>query len=176
MTPEECAQAVLGGYSGSVGAPMNVRPQYVGDTRVRPQYVGAPVQMVESLGETPVEYSEGGYKAGNLSFMGLGSTSIPALSLGTEITFRPVRPIHPQKLFCPSTVVGLLINSVSIGGTNLFAGVNGVPIEIFSEVATSKPLDWITITPAVGIVFVIANPTGVALNFQGGIYGTSVRN
>jgi hypothetical protein len=132
--------------------------------------------MVPNLGEQPVEYSPDAYKAGNLSFFGFGSTVVVAGATGQVITLNPVRPIHPQKLFCPSTIVGLLIVSVSIGGTNLFAGAGGVPIEIFSEVSTSKPLDWITITPAVGIVFAIANPTGVNLNFQGGIYGTSVRN
>lgn len=154
---------------------MNVRPQYVGGVGVRPQYVGAPVQAVANLGEQPVEYSPQAYVSGNLSFFGFGSTTIPAGSTGTEVELKPVRPIHPQKMFCPSTVIGLLINSASIGGTNLFAGVEGVPIELFSEVATSKPLDWITITPAVGIVFRVANPTGVDLEFRGGIYGTSVR-
>jgi hypothetical protein len=155
---------------------MMVQPRYVGGVAVRPRYVGAPVEMVPNLGEQPVEYSPDAYKAGNLSFFGFGSTSIPAGSTGTTVTLNPVRPIHPQKLFTPSTVVGLLIVSASIGGTNLFAGSAGIPIEIFSEVSTSKPLDWITITPAVGVVFVIANPTAVALNFQGAIYGTSVRN
>jgi hypothetical protein len=151
-------------------------PRYVGEVRVAPRYVGSPAMMVPSLGEAPIDYSPEAYNAGNLSFFGLGSTVIPAGSTGTQVEKKPVRPIHPQKLFNPSTIVGLLIVSVSIGGTNLFAGAEGVPIEIFSEVSTSKPLDWITITPSVGIVFVIANPTGVNLNFQGGIYGTSVRN
>lgn len=164
------------GVQGRVGDPMMVRPQYVGGVAVRPHYVGSPVEMVPNLDEQPVAYSPDAYKAGNLSFFGFGSTAIPAGSTGTTVPLAPVRPIHPQKLFCPSTIVGLLIVSASIGGTNLFAGSAGVPVEIFSEVSTSKPLDWITITPAVGVVFVIANPTGVALNFQGGIYGTSVRN
>lgn len=155
---------------------MRIQPQYVGSVAVRPRYVGAPAEMVPNLGEQPVEYSPDAYRAGNLSFFGFGSNNIPAGSTGTTVELNPVRPIHPQKLFMPSTIVGLLINSVSVGGTNMFAGSLGVPIEIFSEVSTSKPLDWITLTPAVGIVFVISNPTAVALSFQGGIYGTSVRN
>lgn len=162
--------------AGSVGAPMRVSPQYVGGVAVNPRYVGAPAQMVQSLGEQPVDYSPNSYHAGNLSFFGFGINVIPAGSTGTTVELNPVRPIHPQKLFCPSTVIGLQINSVSIGGTNMFAGANGLPIEIFSEVSTSKPLDWVTLDPAVGIVFVISNPTAVPLNFTGGIYGTSVRN
>lgn len=168
------ANAVLTGYSGSVGAPMQVHPQYVGGLAVRPENVGAPVQAVPGLNESPVQYSPQAYVGGNLSFFGFGITPIGA-GATVEVEVKPVRPIHPQKLFCPSTVVGLLINSLSIGGTNMFAGVTGVPIEIFSEVSTSKPLDLITLTPAVGLVFTVFNPTAVVLNFTGGIYGTSVR-
>lgn len=168
------ADAVLSGVQGSVGA-MQVNPRYVG-AAVRPNYVGAPVSMVAQgqMGEQPVEYAPTTYVAGNLSFFGFGITSIPANDTLT-IQLNPVRPIAPQKLFCPSTVVDLLIDSASIGGTNLFAGSEGIPIEIFSEVSTSKPLNWTTITPAVGIVFAITNPTAGALNFTGGIYGTTVR-
>lgn len=169
---ESCGDAVLSGYAGSVGSPMNVHPQYVG-ANVHPMYVGAPVEQVQNQGKA-VQYSQSDYVAGNLSFFGFGRTVIPALS-AVDVELKPVRPIHPQKLFCPSTITDLLIESASIGGTNLFAGVNGVPIEIFSEVATSKPLDWITINPAVGIVFRIRNPTAVDSVFTGGIYGTSVR-
>lgn len=151
-----------------------VAPRFVGAS-VQPRFVGAPVQQVQSLAEQPINYSPEQYVAGNLSFFGFGTTVIPALTNGVTIAINPVRPIHPQKLFCPSTVIGLLINSASIGGTDMFAGSNGVPIELFSEVSTSKPLDWITINPATGIVFVVSNPTGVALNFTGAIYGTSVR-
>lgn len=153
---------------------VNVQPRYVGGVAVRPRYVGAPAQMVEALGEQPVEYSQQAYVDGNLSFMGFGQTVIGA-GLTVPVQFNPVRPITPQKLFCPSTVVGLLILTASIGGTNLFADSNGVPIEIFSEVSTSKPLDWITITPSVGLVFSVFNPTATDLVFSGGIYGTSVR-
>lgn len=175
MSNQQCGDAVLAGYSGSVGAPLQVQPQYVGAPAVQPQYVGAPVQMVQSLPAQAVDYSPQNYVGGNLSFFGFGATLIPAGATGVIVALKPVRPIHPQKLFCPSTVIDLLIDSASIGGTNLFAGSAGVPIETFSEVSTSKPLDWITIDPAVGIVFTISNPTAVDKLFKGGIYGTSIR-
>lgn len=159
---------------GSVGA-VNIRPYRVGATTVRPQYVGAPVQQVAAFDERPVQYSQAAYVDGNLTFFGLGRTVIPA---GTSLTLpklTPSRPISPQKMLCPSTVTGLLLSSISIGGTNLLAGDGGVPIELFSEVATTPPIDWITIDPAVGIVFTIGNPTGSDLIFTGALYGTAVR-
>lgn len=154
---------------------VRVRPRVVGAVNVRPRYVGAPAQRVQSVNEEAIEYEPEQYVAGNLTWMGLGQTVIPAGSPGTAIPIRPIRPITPQKLFCPSTVVGLLLLEANIGGVNLFAGSAGVPIELFSEVSTSPQIDWMTLDPAVGIEFVVGNPTAGALTFSGALYGTSVR-
>ena len=142
---------------------------------VHPRYISAPVQPVApQQGVTPIEYSPTNYVAGDVSYFGLGVTVIGA-GLTVPVQVNPTRPFMPQKFFCPSTIIGLLIVSVSIAGTNMLANTAGVPIEIFSEVSTSPQMEWITIEPAVGILFEIRNPTAAALNFEGTLYGTQLR-
>jgi hypothetical protein len=154
---------------------IRVNPQYISGPQIYPQYIGAPVEMVQAppMGDT-VQYSQQPYVAGNLTFAGFGRTVILA-GATQRVTVNVVKPITPQKILCPSTVTGLLVVSVSIGGTNLFCNELGVPIEVLSEVSTSKPLNWLTIEPSVGAIFELSNPTVGDLEFKGAFYGTSLR-
>ena len=167
---QRAASAMMGGSVGSA----DVYPRYVGAS-VNPRYIGAPALAVpQAQGGAPVEYSGINYVAGDVSYFGLGITAVAA-GATVPVQVNPTRPFTPQKFFCPSTIIGLLILSVSIAGTNMFANTAGVPIEIFSEVSTSPQMEWMTIEPAVGILFEVRNPTAAPLNFEGTLYGTQVR-
>lgn len=161
---------------GSVGG-ADVYPRYVGAS-VNPRYIGAPVAPVApqqlQQSQQPVEYAPTVYVAGDVSYFGLGATPV-GIGATIPIQVNPTRPFTPQKFFSPSTVIGLLILSVSIAGTNMFANTAGVPIEMFSEVSTSPQMEWMTIEPAVGIEFRVNNPTGAVLTFYGALYGTQLR-
>jgi hypothetical protein len=50
---------------------------------------------------------------------------IPAGSVGTPVDVSTNRPFTPQKMGCPSTVLGLLITQINISGTNLLANSLG---------------------------------------------------
>jgi hypothetical protein len=165
---------LAGQMLGGVGD-VDVRPRYVGDVSVEPRYVGAPVEQVPGRTGAPVQYSEAAYVAGNVTWFGLGITSILANATGQVVSVKPLRPITPQKIFCPSTNQGLLLSQASIGGTNIFANQAGVPIELFSEVSTAPQIEWPTIDTSVGIDFTLINPTAAAINFTGALYGTAVR-
>lgn len=190
---EMMADALLGGNVGAVGAvdvqPRIMRPgtqvgapyqqweNYVGQPAVAPRYVGAPAQAlaVQQPLQQPVNYAPMEYMAGDVTLMGLGYTVIPAGSISTPITLKPIKPFTPQKLGCPSTVQDLLLKTISIGGTNIFANIEGVAIELLSEVSTFPQIDWPTLDPAVGIEFGVGNPTAADLVFKGALYGTAVR-
>jgi len=167
---QQLASQMLGGVGD-----VDVRPRYVGDPSIQPRYVGAPVEQVQGNPNNPVRYSDAAYIAGNVTWFGLGSTSILAGATGQVVSIKPLRPITPQKIFCPSTNQGLLISQASIGGTNIFANQAGVPIELFSEVSTAPQIDWPTIDTSVGIDFTLINPTPNAIPFTGALYGTAVR-
>ena len=153
-------------YPGVAGA--DVRAFYPGGG------VGNPAMQVPNTQGQPVNYAPTHYVAGDVSYFGLGRTTVPANDT-LVIELRPSRPFKPQKLFLPSTVQNLLLTSADIGGTNMFANNGGVPVEIFSEVSTSPQIDWLTIEPAVGIAISVQNPTGGPLIFSGALYGTQVR-
>ena len=172
-------QQAAGQMMGSVGS-ADIYPRYpgIGGAQVNPRYIGAPVQPVAPAqlagGQQPIEYAPTMYVAGDVSYFGLGQTPI-GIGATVPIQVNPNRPFTPQKFLAPSTVIGLLILSVSIAGTNMFANDAGVPIEIFSEVSTSPQMEWMTIEPAVGILFRIQNPTAAVLTFSGTFYGTQLR-
>lgn len=172
---EQLANQLLHSQSrGSVGA-VDVEPRYIGAVDVQPRYVGsAPAQMTPGLQQKPVQYSPQAYKAGDLTYFGLGVTNVAA---GAQVTlqFTPIKPFAPTHLRTPSTIQGLLLIQIDIGGINVWASSLGVPIELFSEVATQPPIDWPSIDPAVGIEFTVSNPTAGALNFTGALYGTALR-
>lgn len=176
---ERAAQQMLG--VGSVGD-VDVMPHYtppgvrIGGAMVAPRYIGAPAEAVTqmAMAQQAVPYAPTHYASADVSWFGFGVTNIAAGATAT-VTLRPKRPFKPQKLLLPSTVIGLLITSADIGGTNMFANDAGIPTELFSEVSTAPQLDWITVEPAVGIEFTIRNPTGVQLAFSGSLYGTQVR-
>lgn len=177
---DQAAQMMLGNV-GAVGD-VDVMPRYapvgtaVGGATVQPRYIGAPAQA-QPTGtelERPVAYSPTTYRSADVSWFGFGTQSVAA-GATIIVQLNPKRPFKPQKLFLPSTVIGLLITIADIGGTNMFANDAGIPVEIFSEVSTSPQLDWITVEPAVGIAFTVFNPTGGALDFSGSLYGTQVR-
>lgn len=168
---ERLARKLLAG-KGAVG--MRVQPYRVGAT-VQPHYVGAPAARVPNAQGSPIQYSGTEYLAGDVTFIGFGQTVVLAGAVNAQITINVLRPFTPQKMFCPSTIVGLLVNNVAFQGTNIFANNLGVPIEQFSEVSTFPQIVWPTIDPATGVVFTVSNPTGGNLNFEGGMYGTDVR-
>jgi hypothetical protein len=181
------AQSLLAS-NGGVGAALAVQPQYVGaPLAVQPQFygqqqygqnIGAPVQYVQTGPQTlgrPVDVSPEAYVDGGLTYLGFGATNIAAGANNIIVPITTDRPFTPQHLRCPSTNFGLLINQVQLEGTNLFANQAGVPIELFSEVSTAQQMPWPTLDTSTGISFVVSNPTGAAISFQGGFYGTQVR-
>jgi hypothetical protein len=179
------------GYGGQMyGQPYGL----VGDPSVRPRFpgqmhgydpfgaggVGAPVvnhgmhPRPVMPGSREIAYHDMEYVAGDVTYFGLGITSIGPGAV-IDASLKPLRPIVPQKILIPSTTTGLLVQQVSIGGTNIFANTAGVPVELFSEVSTAPQIDFPTIDTAVGIDFLLFNPTGAAINFTGAIYGTAIR-
>lgn len=173
MNPASLASAMLR-PSGSVGDP-NIHPQYIGDPNIHPQYIGAPIQQASSGATPPITYGETEYVSGDVTWFGFGNTSILANAVGQVVSIKPLRPITPQKIFCPSTNQGLLIGQASVGGTNIFANQAGVPIELFSEVSTAPQIRWPTIDTSVGIDFTLINGTAAAIPFTGAMYGTALR-
>jgi len=173
-------QFAVGGYdhprAGDMVAVAPYYPGRAGDPQVRPYYVGVPAV---AAGQDPsgnnVSYGPPQYVAGDVTYLGFGSTSIPAGSIGTPVDVSTNRPFTPQKMGCPSTVLGLLITQINISGTNLLANSLGVPVELLSEVSTFPQVLWPTLDTATGVQFVVANPTGGALVFSGAFYGTQVR-
>jgi len=169
------------GHYGQVGDLMNVRPFYpgqrVGSPNVDPYYVGAPAvaEQAGAQGMPVVQYTPPVYVAGDVTYLGFAATSIPAGSVGTPVPVSTNRPFTPQKMGCPSTVLGLLITQINISGTNLLANSLGIPIELFSEVSTFPQILWPTLDTATGVEFVVANPTGAPLVYSGAFYGTQVR-
>jgi hypothetical protein len=137
--------------------------------------VTSPALAEASSGQAPVQYSAPQYVAGDVTYLGFASTSIPAGSVGTPVNVSTNRPFTPQKMGCPSTVLGLLITQINISGTNLLANALGIPIELFSEVSTFPQILWPTLDTATGVQFVVANPTGAPLTYSGAFYGTQVR-
>jgi hypothetical protein len=170
----QLANELLAGQVGGMGDLVNVMPRYVGSPNVSPYYVGAPAEAVAASGQA-VQYSPPQYVAGDVTYLGFAATSIPGGSVGTPVNVTTQRPFTPQKMGCPSTVLGLLITQINISGTNLLANSLGIPIELFSEVSTFPQILWPTLDTATGVQFVVANPTGGALVFSGAFYGTQVR-
>ena len=179
---QQLAQSLLG-PQGGVGAPLMVQPQMIGAAlNVQPQFmrpnaIGAPVlyeQAQQSFGR-PVQVSPEAYVDGGLTYLGFGATTIAAGVVQQNVLISTQRPFTPQHLRLPSTVIGLLINAVLLEGTNLYANQAGVPIELFSEVATAPQMPWPTLDTSTGIVFVVSNPTAGDLIFSGAFYGTQVR-
>lgn len=174
MNPQSMAAAMLSNSRGTVGDP-NIHPSYIGDPTIHPNYIGAPIAEAPNPGMGPITYSQTEYVSGDVTWFGFGITSILAGATGQVVSIKPLRPITPQKIFCPSTNQGLLLAQASVGGTNIFANQAGVPIELFSEVSTAPQIRWPTIDTAVGIDFSLINPTGAAIPFTGAMYGTALR-
>lgn len=171
------ANALLSNHGG-VGAALAIQPQMVGNPLiVQPQMVGAPVAYEATTAgfAKPVQVSPEAYVDGGLTYLGFGATNVPAGAVQQNIPIATQRPFTPQHLRLPSTVIGLLINAVLLEGTNLYANQLGVPIELFSEVATAPQMPWPTLDTSTGIIFVVSNPTAGALTFSGAFYGTQVR-
>jgi hypothetical protein len=168
------ARDLLNGGLGPVGN-VSVRHRQVGGVAIRSRMVGAPALMEDTPNPNPVVYGAQVYKEGENTYMGLGRTVIPAGTNRQQVTVKPQRSFAAARLTNPSNVQGLLINQVSIQNTLLFAGDDGVPVELFSEVATNPEFDWPTIQPETGIIFTVSNPTLGDLVFSGALYGTQVR-
>jgi hypothetical protein len=170
---------MLRGLTPAVGA-TNVYPRYVGATNVQPMYpgrVGVPAAFdpAGAPGQGAVQYSPQAYTSGDVTFFGIGRTTIPAGSTGTTFNVKPPRPCAPQMFICKSNVQNLLVLSISIAGTNILNGQGGVPIELFSEVSQAPQILYPSIDPSTGVDFTVSNPTGGDLVFSGAFYGTQVR-
>jgi len=188
MNADQIATSLLQGQVGdpSVGAPfvgdlVNVVPMYpgarVGVPAPQAYYpgVGVPAVDVQGPPSNNVQYSQMAYVAGDVTYLGFGSTTITAGSVGTPVDVSTNRPFTPQKMGCPSTVLGLLITQVNVSGTNILSNASGVPIELLSEVSTFPQVLWPALDTATGVQFVVANPTSGDLVFSGAFYGTQVR-
>lgn len=160
----------------------NIQPNYVGNANMHG--VGAPVQQVQQLQEAPVKIAPTQYVAADNSYFGIGfnpaltsagGNVLAAGALNQIITFLPDRPISPVRWLMPSTIFGLFINQIKIGGTTLLPSDNGIPVEFFSEVSTAPNIDWITINTTPGVQFTVSNPSGADLLFTGAFYGTQAR-
>lgn len=180
---DQIAAEMLARDEGGIGA-VAVQAHYpgVGQVAVTPQYpgVGAPANFVPQQqqgapGAAPVNYSGAAYSAGDVSYLGLGVTSVPAGTVNQRIQVLPNRPFTPQWYISPSNVQNLLITQISVGGVGLLANELGMPIECFSEVSNMPQIMWPTLDPAVGIVYIVSNPTAQDRDFSGTLYGTSVR-
>lgn len=187
MNVDELA-AHLAATAGGVGAAYNVQPQQPGVgaalnvTRMQPGHAGGMYGPGVGVPASPgmvqagkVNYDQASYDAGGLSWLGFGQTSIAAGVTNQVVPITTQRPFTPQLVYHPSTVFGLLINQVQLEGTNLFANTLGIPIELWSEVSNAPQIQWPTLDTATGINFVVSNPTGGALNFSGGFWGTQIR-
>jgi hypothetical protein len=174
--------APFGGSVGNVGDLVNVMPVYpgqraVGSPNVQPWYpgVGAPTQEVQQMPGNPMAYSQPVYPMGDVTYLGFGATVIPAGSVGTPVNVSTNRPFTPQKMGCPSTVVGLLLLQVNVSGTNILSNALGVPLELLSEVSTFPQVLWPSLDTATGVQFVLGNPTLGNLTFEGAFYGSQLR-
>jgi hypothetical protein len=146
---------------------MTIQPTYPG--------VGAPVQQEQGQVQQPVRYSDAAYTSADVTYLGFGTTDIPAGSVGTVVNVPTNRPFRPQKMGCPSSTIGLLCAQVTISGTNVFANQQGVPLELLSEVSTFPQILWPDLDTATGVDFTILNPTLGILPFQGAFYGVQLR-
>jgi hypothetical protein len=175
---EERPDVMLGGRTPAVGS-THVQPRYVGATQVSPFYpgrVGVPAQFDPAgAAQAGIQYSPQAYTAGDVTFFGIGRTTIPAGSTGTTFNVKPPRPCSPQMFICKSNVQNLLVLAISIAGTNILNGQTGVPIELFSEVSQAPQILYPSIDPSTGVDFTVSNPTGGDLVFSGAFYGTQVR-
>lgn len=192
MDPNQIASQLLSGQVGSlfggdvgrvgnVGDLVNVMPYYPGQQRVgspavAPYYVGAPAVAVQQApAAQQIDYSQPQYVAGDVTYLGFGATPVAAAATNVPVNVSTDRPFTPQKMGCPSTIIGLLINQVNVSGTNLLANTLGFPVELLSEVSTFPQVLWPSLDTATGVTFLVSNPTGGALSFQGAFYGTQVR-
>lgn len=165
---------------GQVGDLVALAPYYpgrAGEPQASPYYpgVGAPTQAVPQSGQAPMQYSQPQYPMGDVTYLGFGRTLIPAGSIGTEVDVSTQRPFTPQKMGCPSTVVGLLLKQVMVSGTNVLSNALGVPLELVSEVSTFPQILWPPLDTATGVQFIVSNPTAGDLFFEGAFYGAQLR-
>lgn len=186
MDANQIAQSLLSGQVGNpfasvghVGDLVNVMPFYpgqraVGSPNVSPYYVGAPAVAVQQPTGQDVQYSQPQYVAGDVTYLGFGTTQI-APGATVTVPVETDRPFTPQKMGCPSTVIGLQIQQVNVSGTNILANSLGVPVELLSEVSTFPQVLWPSLDTATGVKFVVFNPTALTLNFTGAFYGPQVR-
>lgn len=173
MNAQELATRLLQAQGG-VGA-LDVQAQQIGSAlNVQRQQIGLPAAAGQ-VNAGQVQYSQAAYDQGGLSWLGFGQTVIAAGATNIVVPITTQRPFTPQLVYHPSTVIGLLINQVQLEGTNLFANVLGIPIELWSEVSNAPQIQWPTLDTSTGIQFVVSNPTGAPLNFSGGFWGTQVR-
>lgn len=177
MNDAEAARALLG-MGGTVGDP-SIAPFYpgrVGDVSVAARYVGLPVQYDQGPPPAPpVQLGQQQYVSAEVTWFGLGSTNIAASSSGQNVSVKPLRPFTPQRQYHPSTIQDLLVLAASIGGTNIYSNMSGVPVELFSEVSTAPQIAWPTVDTSVGIDFSVANLQAVIQPFRGALYGTAAR-
>jgi len=163
-----------------------IRPRRRGvGASIKPRHynrgVGRPAMPVASFEEQPAEYSQTEYDSEGYGAMGLdqgdgafGRNVIPANSQ-VNITVKPRRPIQIEEWRFPSTVIGLLIDDIAIGGTPVFANP-GMPIELMSEASQLvQAHDQPTVTPSTGVTFTVRNPTGADLIFEGAGFGQVLR-
>jgi hypothetical protein len=189
MDANQIAQSLLSGQVGmpfgsvgNVGDLVNVMPVYpgqrqVGSPNVAPYYPGVGVPAVEQQAPqgNDVRYSQPQYVAGDVTLLGFGTTQIPPALVPTPVNVSTNRPFTPQKMGCPSTVVGLFIQQVNVSGTNLLANALGFPVELVSEVSTFPQVLWPSLDTATGVQFIVVSNNLGNVTFSGAFYGPQVR-
>ena len=179
MNSSQMARQLLAAHGQGVGAALNVRAQQPGvgaalNVRRMQPGVGVPAQA-QAFHPGAVDYDQAAYPEGGLTWLGFGVTVVPAAAVNQVVPITTQRPFTPQLLYLPSTVIGLIVTQVQLEGTNLFANTLGIPVELMSEVSNAPQIQWPTLDTSTGIQFLVSNPTGGNLNFEGGFWGTQVR-
>lgn len=164
--------------AGGVGAPVSITAQQVGAPQVYPQQVGMPNASVVPAGAVgaQVQYAPEGYKSGGLTYCGFPRVSIAAGATNISVPVNVRRPFLPQLWQMPSTAFGLQIHDFDVEGVGLFANpiTSSVPQVLVSEVSQMPQIQWVTLDPSTNGSFIVSNPTGAVIVFEGAFWGTNL--
>jgi len=106
--------------------------------------------------------------------IGLGSTSLPALS-SANISVQPQVIFRPERIVIPSNIAAdFLITDVKVGKNSQLVSPGAIPAVVFVENAFGVRLKMDTAQIAQFITVSVTNQNGAARNFQGAIIGPAV--
>jgi hypothetical protein len=106
--------------------------------------------------------------------IGLGSTSLPALS-SANISVQPQVIFRPERIVIPSNIAAdFLITDVKVGKNSQLVSPGAIPAVVFVENAFGVRLKMDTAQIAQFITVSVTNQNGASRNFQGAIIGPAV--